>query len=304
MSKPELYFAHTDIGLQKKKALHSRTGVFTTLIIAAFLALPPHISVATDTELIPAMALDGELPVDSIEATTAETLPLGVFAQDLGARLETFEPPAPMGASPAALIVPTFEDINPDQSTLDASNPNGASAGRCNGLASVAGDNETFYLASEWGGLYRSTDAGLTWDFLPGHMPLAAWDVEVNPDSTSTIYATSFYDGRLDSISGIEVSNDGGSTWAHPNTAEPNAPADEGTAADNTPQANYSCAESRRTEPSAFGIGVRPDAPANVVVGTNCGVAISTDSGVTWQFRDPDPNDSRFLSTKTTVPVI
>ncbi|MCZ6712184.1 MAG: hypothetical protein O7B25_17605, partial [Gammaproteobacteria bacterium] len=191
-----------------------------------------------------------------------------------------------------------FEDVNPDSSTLDPTDPDGASGGRINKLASVPGDNQVFYAASEWGGLYKSADGGQTWSRLNGHMPVATWDVGVDPFATSNVYATSFYGGRLNSISGIQVSADAGATWAHPPTAHPD-PALEGTPDDNTPDPGFSCLrnpgedltqpEVRRVEPSAFGIGIRPDASQNVFVGTNCGVAISNDSGATWRFVDPSP---------------
>ncbi len=181
----------------------------------------------------------------------------------------------------------TFQDINPNSSDLDATgnpdpafqfnnpDPDGASGGRVNGLASVAGDNQTFYAASEWGGLYKTIDQGLTWSRLDQHLPVAAWDVEVDPSNTQRVYATSFYDGRANSLAGINVSTDGGATWTRPPTA--------------TPLPTSNCVSARRTEASAFGIGVRPDATNNVFIGTNCGVAISTDSGVTWIFVDPTP---------------
>ncbi len=43
-------------------------------------------------------------------------------------------------AAPAALVV-TIDEISPDQSTLDPTDPDGASGGRVTGLATVAGDN-------------------------------------------------------------------------------------------------------------------------------------------------------------------
>jgi uncharacterized repeat protein (TIGR01451 family) len=185
----------------------------------------------------------------------------------------------------------SFTDINPDSSTLDATDPDGASGGRINGLASVANSNQVFYAATEWGGLYQSVDGGLTWSRLDGHLPVATWDVAVDPVTANTVYATSFYDGRVAPISGIQVSYDAGATWTHPPTAHPD-PALEGTPDDNTPDPGFSCLNAaRRTEPSAFGIGIRPDAPANVFIGTNCGVAISDDSGATWRFVDPSPGD-------------
>jgi hypothetical protein len=185
----------------------------------------------------------------------------------------------------------TFEDVNPDSSTLDPTDPDGASGGRINGLASVVNNNQAFYAATEWGGLYSTVDGALTWSRLDGHRPVATWDIAVDPVTTATLYATSFYDGRVNPISGIQVSYDAGATWTHPVTAHPD-PALEGTADDNTPDPGFTCLDAaRRTEPSAFAIGIRPDAPQNVIIGTNCGVAISNDSGATWRFVDPSPGD-------------
>ena len=103
-----------------------------------------------------------------------------------------------------ALALPTvagaqlidFADISPDQSDTDDIDPDGATGGRVNGLATVAGDADKFYAASEWGGIYRSTDGGLNWQYLPGHHPPATWDVEADPPNTDRVYATSFFDGR------------------------------------------------------------------------------------------------------------
>jgi photosystem II stability/assembly factor-like uncharacterized protein len=183
-----------------------------------------------------------------------------------------FAAASPVISSPISGV--TIQEINPDQSTLDPTDPDGASAGRVNGLASVAGDNQTLYAASEWGGLYKSTDGGLKWSFLNGHRPVVTWDVEVDSSNTARVYATSFYDGRIAPLSGINVSTDSGATWSRPSFLSWGA---------------VNCATNRQNEPSAFGIGIRPDATNNVFIGTNCGVAISTDSGATWNFVNPDP---------------
>jgi len=177
---------------------------------------------------------------------------------------------------PAAALT-AITDINPNQSSLDATTALGASGGRVNNLASVAGDNTTFYAASEWGGVYKTTNSGLNWSRLNTHLPTVAWDVQVDPSSTQRVYATSFFDGRANnSVAGINVSTNGGASWTHPASATP--PPNSAT---------YTCPAARRSEPSAFGIGIRPDAAGTVYVGTNCGVAISTDSGVTWTYVDP-----------------
>lgn len=168
-------------------------------------------------------------------------------------------------------------DIGPNSSDLDPADPDGASGGRVNGLASVRGDNQTYYAASEWGGLYKSTDGGRTWAFLPGHRPTVTWDVEVDPSDPRHVYATSFFDGRRRTLAGINVSSDGGRTWRHPRRSEP--------------PRHLACAvEAAREEPSAFGIAIRPDEPREVFIGTNCGLAISPNRGQSWRYADPTPD--------------
>lgn len=182
-------------------------------------------------------------------------------------------------SSSGILAAPTvmIEEIGPDRSTLDPNDPDGASGGRVNGLATVAGDNSTFYAASEWGGLFKSTDSARTWQHLPGHVPVATWDVEVDPENANRVYATSRYDGRVGSRAGINVSTDAGATWQRPVST--------------VPPADFCQSEVRREEPAAYGIAVDPDSPADVYVGTNCGLAISNDRGVSWRFVDPTPDD-------------
>jgi hypothetical protein len=179
-------------------------------------------------------------------------------------------------SSLAGQAVVTHTDLNPSQSTLDATNPSGASSGRINGLARAPNGTDLF-AASEWGGLYQSTDRGRTWIHLAGHVPMVTWDVAVDPTHANRVYATSFYDGRTSSIAGINVSTDGGTTWTHPASA--------------APPAGFCVDAARRDNPSAFGIAIDPANSDHVFVGTNCGLAISTDAGVTWSFVDPTPTD-------------
>lgn len=169
-------------------------------------------------------------------------------------------------------------DISPSSSTLDSTNPNGASGGRINRLAVKPGDNQVFYAASEWGGIFKSNDGGQNWRHMPGHVPVATWDVAVDLEDTDRAYATSFYDGREDSIAGISISTDGGVTWIHPATA--------------VPPEDFCFAEERRTEPRAYGIAIDPEEPANIFVGTGCGLAVSNDHGDTWGWIDPTPGDA------------
>jgi photosystem II stability/assembly factor-like uncharacterized protein len=166
-------------------------------------------------------------------------------------------------------------EINPSSSTLATTDPDGASGGRVNGLA--RGDATTYYAASEWAGLYKSTDTGRHWVRLDAHLPTSTWDIKVSPADPNRLIATSFYDGKVASLAGINVSTDGGNTWTHPPSS--------------MPPAAFCTEAARREEPSAFGVAFDPAQPANVYVATNCGLAISNNAGQTWRFVDPTPAD-------------
>ncbi|MBZ5657758.1 MAG: hypothetical protein LAO56_21040, partial [Acidobacteriia bacterium] len=178
------------------------------------------------------------------------------------------------GGASAQLSV-TVTDISPDQS--NSTDADAASGGRVNSLGVDASTPGRVYAASEFGGLFRSNDNGLTWTHVEGFVPTVTWDVKVDPTNSNRVYATSFYDGRVNSRSGIGVSTDGGVTWAHPATA--------------TPPAGFCLTNVRRTEPAAFGIAIDPANANHVFIGTNCGLAVSLNAGVTWTFIDPTPTD-------------
>jgi len=175
----------------------------------------------------------------------------------------------------SAQIASPISNISPVTSDRDGSDPNSASGGRVNGLASHPISTQKFFAASEWGGLFKTEDTGRTWTYVSGHVPQVTWDVEYNPSDGNMIVATSFFDGKTQPLSGINISRDGGITWRVPPTSRP-------VAAD--------CAVAARTqEPAAFGIAFDPDNNNDIYVGTNCGLAISTDNGVTWNIVDPTP---------------
>lgn len=173
------------------------------------------------------------------------------------------------GMAIVALVVAVSE-INPNRSTL-------GSGGRINGLAADPTSAQIFYASSEWGGLFKSIDAGQTWFRLNRHLPSVTWDVEVDPSNADRIFATSYYDGRVDSLAGINLCTDGGFTWVHPASA--------------SPPVGFCAQQARREAPSAFGISIDPASPQNLYVGTNCGLAVSSDSGATWNYLDPTPDD-------------
>ncbi len=176
-----------------------------------------------------------------------------------------------LSGAPIRAQVLTLTDVSPDSS--NNANTNSASGGRVNGVAIDPASPLVMYAASEFGGIYKSTNGGTNWLRLNGHRPTMTWDVKVDPSNSNRIYATSLYDGRSPSLSGINVSTDGGVTWTHPATA--------------VPPAAFCAIAADQTELSAFGIDIDPTNTAKVYIGTSCGLAISTNSGVTWTFSAP-----------------
>lgn len=188
--------------------------------------------------------------------------------------------PHRVGGAP---LQPQFVDINPDDSgailpdsagfipDCPAPCPSGGSGGRVHRLASSKERPDDVYAASELGGLFKSEDSGVTWSHLDGHLPTRTWGVAVDP-AGDIVYATSLYDGRVNSLAGIQVSYDRGASWTRPPQTPPG-----------------SCSQGRRSQPSAFDIAIRPGASNEVIVGTNCGIARSDDYGATWQFINPSP---------------
>ena len=167
----------------------------------------------------------------------------------------------------------TWFDINPNNSN-DGSN--GSSSGRVNHVG-AAGDLSKVYAATEWGGLYQSFDQGVTWAKIESFIPSATWDVKVDPSNNQVVYATSFFDGRLNPQSGISVSNDAGATWTPVNFNRVNT---------------LNCAVAlRKSQPSGWQISINPNTPNVVFVGTSCGLAASFNSGGTWTFIDPSPRN-------------
>jgi hypothetical protein len=164
----------------------------------------------------------------------------------------------------------TIKEINPPNSSVGR---NLASGGRVNHLARAT--NSIFYAASEYGGLFKSTDAGRTWTRLDTHLPTRVSDVKASPADPDLVIATSLYDGRVNSFAGINVSTDGGATWTKPVSSRP--------------PTGFCIIAATVSEPSAYGISFDPDNAGHVSVGTNCGLARSTDGGATWAFINPGP---------------
>ncbi|HKQ63212.1 MAG TPA: HYR domain-containing protein [Candidatus Polarisedimenticolaceae bacterium] len=188
------------------------------------------------------------------------------------------------GMTATALAAPvTFVNINPDnegpvagQAGVTSACPDpcasGRNGGRVNRMAAVPGNASLYFAASETAGLFKTTDGGQSWIHVDGHIPVATWGVAVAPGG-QRVFATSFYDGRVSPLTGVEVSKDGSATWAR---VAMTAPA--------------TCSANRAKQPSGFGVTLRPGG-SEVFAGTNCGLARSGDNGDSWSQFDPTPAD-------------
>jgi photosystem II stability/assembly factor-like uncharacterized protein len=168
------------------------------------------------------------------------------------------------GTSTGAAVPPAVGPVSPFQ-------PNVRAGGRAVAVAVEPNDANRILVASETGGLFRTSNRGRTWthvDSLPNHRIL---DVEFSPDVPNLVVAAAESNFRVPNDGGIWRSTDGGLSWTRPTGA--------------VPPPSPRCAE----RSSAYEVSFQPGA-AVVFVGTDCGVAISRDNGATWAHTQRDPS--------------
>jgi photosystem II stability/assembly factor-like uncharacterized protein len=134
--------------------------------------------------------------------------------------------------------------------------------------------------AAEGGGLYKTLDGGITWDRIESFPMFRMADVMYDPEDPNIVIATTIFDGRVDTQSGIWRSTDGGATWARANVA-------------------YECTDAVHAYKIDIPKGV--DVHHKVFVANRCGIAYSNDSGETWQNLDPAGGDGRSFSDVAVV---
>lgn len=132
-------------------------------------------------------------------------------------------------------------------------------------------------IATQFGGLWKTTNRGDRWRHLRGLLTVFAADVQYGNDGR-TVVATLRNDTQTTNGGGIYVSRDGGDTWARPATGV--IPSD-------------AVSDLRG---GGWGISVSPDAPRTWYVGTTFGVARSRDNGASWahvKVETPPPGTGR-----------
>jgi hypothetical protein len=118
-------------------------------------------------------------------------------------------------------------------------------------------------VANQFGGLWASDDRGGHWRHVDSLDAVFAIDVAHSPDGDHVI-ATLGRDTSVANGGGIWTSASGGRLWDHPSSSVP-------PASSRTP-----------TRQSAYGISWAPDIAGRAYVGTDHGVAVTTDYGATW----------------------
>jgi photosystem II stability/assembly factor-like uncharacterized protein len=133
-------------------------------------------------------------------------------------------------------------------------------AGRVTAIAPHPSTAGTLYVGAAGGGVWKTTDGGVTWAPLTeGINDLSVGALAVAPSSPSTLYLGTGEGGYAgDFIPGIGflTSSDGGATWSLPNSV---------------------------IATTFYRILVHPANPQELVIGTNQGGLRSTDGGATWK---------------------
>lgn len=154
-------------------------------------------------------------------------------------------------------------------------------AGRINAIAIHPDDESVLVVAGDTGGLFRSRDAGATFEHVRGFPAWSVWDVTYHPDDPSVLIAATARDFRAAGAGGgIWRSTNGGLTWSKPASSAPS-----GTAA---------CPAGA----AAYDIDVEPGS-GDVLVTTECGVSRSGDRGETWthvELRSPSAFTPRYYA--------
>lgn len=136
--------------------------------------------------------------------------------------------------------------------------PNG---GRANTIAAHPSDAGKYIVASETGGLFASTDGGLTWHHVNSFVPFTPSAVAFVPADPNIVIATASDDFSTDGNGGVWRSTDGGTNWVRVAIARPPVIPDDRL--------------------SAFEISFAPDT-GDIFIGSTWGVLISHDRGASW----------------------
>lgn len=142
-----------------------------------------------------------------------------------------------------------------------------ANGGRVRSIAVNPVDVNNAIIATEFGGMWRTYNAGKTWFRIYSLPAVYVTDVEYGADG-KTVVATVFRDNQTQNGGGIYVSHTNGDFWSRPPTGI-------------VPMNNW-----YGLLASAYSVSHAPDEPGLWYVGTVYGIAVSHDNGATWAHTD------------------
>lgn len=145
--------------------------------------------------------------------------------------------------------------------------------GRSVAVAINPTNQNIIWVASESGGVFKTTDGGHIWAHADSLPQFGCFDLAVAPSNPNIVIVSTFADSRVLNGGGVWVSNDGGNLWQHPSTALP----------------LYGGVPARF---SAYGINFVPGT-RKVYAGTDSGVILSNDLGATWRYINPAPDGAK-----------
>jgi PKD repeat protein/photosystem II stability/assembly factor-like uncharacterized protein len=160
--------------------------------------------------------------------------------------------------------------------------PGNGGAGRINFVRFSPATTNTIYAGAPAGGLWKSTDAGVTWSTTTdGLVAIGCSDIAIDPTATNTLYlATGDRDAGDTYSIGVMKSTDGGLTW-------------------NTTGLSWTVTQGR----TIGRILINPTNPQVLIVGSSNGIYRTTNGGTTWtqvsstatgimdmEFKPGDPN--------------
>ncbi len=158
--------------------------------------------------------------------------------------------------------------------------PQYVAAGRLDFLRIDINNTNVMYTGSPTGGLWKTTDGGLTWSTATDNLPVTGFsDLAIDPSNSNILYLATG-DGNTSYCNSIGVlkSTDGGATW-------------------NTTGLTYSVTQNRHI----LRLVINSSNPQIVIAATNNGIWRTTDGGATWnlslnqnlkdmEYRPSDPN--------------
>jgi hypothetical protein len=167
--------------------------------------------------------------------------------------------------------------------------------GRVQSIAVDPWDRNHAVIAMQFGGLWRTFNAGETWFRVYSLPAVYVTDIEFGADG-QTIVASVFRDNQVITGGGIYVSRDGGDSWSRSASGIVPTCLRMPTGVGEPPETLSRATEARlpcdmvRTpiRTSAYTVSRAPDVSGLWYVGTDFGVAVSADNGATWSHRRLD----------------